>query len=119
MSGMNNISGQALSGSDHLRQSIIDILSTPIGSRVMRRDYGSLLFELIDQAGNRSGVMRLIAATADALLRWEKRLQISRIKFNITTGGIATLDIYGIDLSLNTSNNSVELLGLPLNGGAN
>jgi hypothetical protein len=39
---------KALEGIDHLKQSIIDILTTPIGSRVMRRDYGSRLFELVD-----------------------------------------------------------------------
>jgi phage baseplate assembly protein W len=41
MQGMNRNTGRKLSGVDHLRQSIVDILTTPIGSRVMRRDYGS------------------------------------------------------------------------------
>ena len=49
MLGMNAHTGQALSGLDHLRQSIADILSTPLNTRVMRRDYGSRIPELIDQ----------------------------------------------------------------------
>ena len=33
---------------DTLAQSIADIITTPLGSRTMRRDYGCLLFELLD-----------------------------------------------------------------------
>ena len=47
MTGMDRETGKSLSGIEHLRQSIRDILTTPIGSRVMRRDYGSRLFELL------------------------------------------------------------------------
>ncbi len=35
-----------------VEDSIRDILSTPIGSRVMLPEYGSRLFELIDRRGN-------------------------------------------------------------------
>jgi phage protein D len=49
---MNRHTGSALDELAHLRQSIEDILTTPIGSRVMRRAYGSQLFELIDQPLN-------------------------------------------------------------------
>ena len=49
MNGLNAHTGQPLAGLDHLRQSIADILSTPLNTRVMRRDYGSRLPELIDQ----------------------------------------------------------------------
>ena len=48
MNGINAHTGQALSGIDHLRQSIRDILTTRIGTRVMRRDYGSRLPTLVD-----------------------------------------------------------------------
>ncbi|MEW7978507.1 MAG: GPW/gp25 family protein [Candidatus Sedimenticola endophacoides] len=54
MQGMHAITGQHLAGEAHLRQSIIDILTTPLGTRVMRRDYGSRLFELVDAPINRS-----------------------------------------------------------------
>ncbi len=79
MIGMSNTTGKALSGDAHLAQSIADILTTPLGSRVMRRDYGSLLFELIDRPIN--GAIRLLmhAATAIALRRWEPRLQLTRV----------------------------------------
>ena len=48
MLGINAQTGQPLAGIDHLRQSIRDILTTRIGTRVMCRDYGSRLPTLID-----------------------------------------------------------------------
>jgi len=80
MRGVDRNTGKALSGLDHLRQSIADVLTTPIGSRVMRRDYGSRLFELADAPINRSTLVALYAATADALGRWEPRLRVRRVQ---------------------------------------
>lgn len=48
MNGMDATTGKPLSGDAHLAQSVADILTTPIGSRVMRRSYGSLIPSLID-----------------------------------------------------------------------
>lgn len=82
MIGMNAQTGKALSGDAHLAQSIRDILTTPIGTRLMRRDYGSLLFELIDQPVNGALLMLLRAATALALRQWEPRLNLDRIQID-------------------------------------
>ncbi len=79
MIGMDASTGKPLSGDAHLGQSIADILSTPIGTRVMRRDYGSALFELIDAPLNALTKLRLFAATADAIRRWEPRLSLTRV----------------------------------------
>ena len=51
MTGMSRFTGEKLDpNSDaHLVQSIGDILTTPLGSRVLRRSYGSELPDLIDQ----------------------------------------------------------------------
>ncbi|MBM7357398.1 UNVERIFIED_ORG: phage baseplate assembly protein W [Enterobacter sp. JUb101] len=46
---MNSQTGLSISEADHIMQSVRDILVTPVGSRVMRREYGSLLSALIDQ----------------------------------------------------------------------
>ena len=76
---MNRNTGRAVTGLEHLRQSVADILTTPVGSRVMRRDYGSLVPELIDQPDNEATQVRLFSAVAGALMRWEPRLQVNRI----------------------------------------
>ena len=79
MNGIHNTTGSLLGGIDHLRQSITDILTTPIGSRVMRRDYGSRLYELVDAPINSTMLIEIYAETADALARWEPRLRINRV----------------------------------------
>lgn len=77
--GINASTGRALGGVDHLRQSIKDILTTRIGTRVMRRDYGSRLPELIDNPINEATKVELFAATAEALERWEPRFRLDRV----------------------------------------
>ena len=77
---MNRTTGKAITGLDHLRQSLGDILTTPIGSRVMRREYGSLVPELIDHPDNIATQVRVYAAMASALMRWEPRFRLTRIE---------------------------------------
>ncbi len=95
MDGMSATSGTALSDIDHLRQSITDILTTPIGSRVMRRDYGSRLYQLVDAPMNRSTLMDIYAGTAEAIARWEPRFRVHRVTASSAAPGAVTLDIQG------------------------
>lgn len=94
MNGINNTTGKVLSGIAHLKQSITDILTTPIGSRVMRREYGSRLFELIDAPLNASTIIDYYAAVAEALKRWEPRFALESVKIvesDFSTGIIELL----------------------------
>ncbi|WP_208531402.1 GPW/gp25 family protein, partial [Pseudomonas aeruginosa] len=67
---MNAHTGGAIDRLAHIRQSIVDILTTRIGTRVMRREYGSQLPELIDAPFNDTTRLQVYAATAMALMRW-------------------------------------------------
>lgn len=96
MRGIESTTGKPLAGIDHLRQSIRDILTTPIGSRVLRRTYGSQLFQLIDAPLNRSSIMDLYAATADALARWEPRLRLTKVQAAMPQPGVVVLDLTGV-----------------------
>lgn len=80
MIGVDAASGKPLSGTAHLVQSIADILMTPIGSRVARREYGSAIFDLFDQPMNGLGRVRLFGAVATALARWEPRLRLTLVR---------------------------------------
>lgn len=95
MRGMDGNTGGALDGIGHLRQSVRDILTTPQGSRVLRREYGSRLFELIDAPTNLSLRMDLIAATADALGRWEPRLRVDSVAVSMPRPGVVELSVTG------------------------
>lgn len=86
MPGMNDHNGTAIDGMAHIHQSVADILTTPIGTRVMRRDYGSLIPELIDQPLTDANFLRLYAATVIAITRWEPRIRVERVRHHLNTG---------------------------------
>lgn len=76
---MNRYTGRRISGMEHLKQSIADIITTPLGSRLERRTYGSLWPSLIDAPDNAVTRLRCYAAIASALMKWEPRLRVTRI----------------------------------------
>lgn len=78
--GLSATTGRGVVDAAHLAQSVGIILGTPVGSRVMRRNFGSLLPELIDQPDNAATRVRLFAAVAGALMRWEPRIRLSRVQ---------------------------------------
>ncbi len=90
---MNRATGRTMSEDDHIRQSVADILGTPIGSRVVRRTYGSMLPDLIDHPGNHATRLLLQSATVMALLRWEPRLTITSTALRQEVDGSAELEI--------------------------
>lgn len=74
-----------------IRGSVSRIISTPIGTRVMRRDFGSHLFDLNDSPANPAGTLRLIAASADAIARWEPRVTMQSARISISYDGAVTI----------------------------
>ena len=93
MIGMNASTGALLDGIDHLRQSISNILTTPVGSRVMRRDYGSDLYRLVDKPLNSSTVLEIYTATAVAISRWEPRVEVEAVRAVDLQPGRIELDL--------------------------
>ncbi|XPV77934.1 MAG: GPW/gp25 family protein [Desulfovibrio sp.] len=87
--------GKHLTDLAHLRQSIRDILTTPIGSRVMRREYGSRLPELVDAPLNAETTLEIYAATAEALDTWEKRFKLESVHVDAAEEGSFSLTVYG------------------------
>lgn len=116
MAGMSRTTGRPLGGDAHLSQSIADILTTPIGSRVMRRDYGSLLFELVDQPDNARTRIRLFAAIAVALAKWEPRLRLTRVAVDRPAPGSLSVTVEGTrtDSTPSAAATSLARLTLPL-----
>jgi len=88
MNGTNANIGKLLGGLSHVKQSVEDILTTPLNTRVMRRDYGSALFDLIDKPLNSETVLDIIAATAEALSRWETRFILERVVLSQQVGKV-------------------------------
>ena len=95
MLGMSRHGGQTLSGIGHLRQSIEDILTTPLGSRRMRPDYGSKLRRFVDLPVNEGWKSAVQAEVARALTRWEPRLKLQRVRVVAVVGGQISLQLSG------------------------
>lgn len=96
MRGMNVLNGKPLSGLAHLRQSVEDILSTPLRSRVLRREYGAEVVACLDRPADDATRVNIISAAASALARWEPRLQVVRIRVVRLSASHAELVIDGI-----------------------
>lgn len=112
---MNRETGGAIGDLDLISQSITDILTTRIGTRVMRREYGSLLPELVDHPFNDATRLRVYAATVMALMRWEPRISLNRVQFvGANLQGQSVLDLDG---TLVDTNEPLSM-SLPLQLGA-
>ena len=95
MQGMNVHTGRSIADMDHLRQSITDILSTPIGSRVMRRDYGSRLFKRLDAPLTGELLAEIYADVVEALFSYEPRFEVSNVSVVSMENGHLILDVTG------------------------
>lgn len=77
--GMSRSDGRTLTDAEHISQSLADILRTPVGSRVMRREYGSLLSSMIDQPQTPALELQIKVACYFAVLKWEPRITLSTV----------------------------------------
>lgn len=89
-------------GWDHIQQSIATILTTPLGTRVMRRDYGSEIPRLVDRPMTEPVIMAVFVAAAMALEpRLIDGLWYGEPRFKLTHVEILHLDASGrLDLRL-------------------
>ena len=96
---MNITTGADISEINHLKQSISNILTTPIGSRVMRRDYGSNLFNKIDHPVNGELIAEIYLDIVESLFIWEPRFELDQVAVQNIQNGKITIDLEGSFLS--------------------
>lgn len=89
MKGVSRMTGAAVDAAseDYLELLIGDVLTTPTGTRFMRRDYGSLLPDLIDQPVTPATPLRLFAAAATAVMRWVPLARLRKLQLVAREGG--------------------------------
>ena len=94
--GISAATAQPLSGWPHVEQSIRKILMTPIGARVMLREFGSELPELVDRKMTTGNVLAIYSASARAIHRWEPRfrMQFGRITDAEVSGRVG-IELFG------------------------
>ena len=92
---MNINNGANIPEINHLKQSISNILTTPIGSRVMRRDYGSNLFNKIDHPINGELIAQIYLDIVESLFIWESRFELDQVAVQNIQNGKITIDLEG------------------------
>lgn len=113
---MNSFSPSTLlpiDGDQALAEAVRTVLFTPVGTRVMRRDFGSLLLELIDQPQNQETVVSLYGATALALMRWLPVFRLAKVVLEHLAPGRAQLLLEGADRS-SPAPNALIRIAVPL-----
>lgn len=88
--------GQAINELNHILQSVEMILTTRIGTRVMRRDFGSRLPDLLDAPLNAETITAIYAAANEAIATWEPRVKMLGSQLNLkgVENGVYDLTLY-------------------------
>ena len=94
--GMNPDGTGQLTDTDQLWNSVRDILTTPLASRVMRRDYGSMIPDLLDEPQNEVTRLQCMSAAVIALTMWEQRIALNGINISYSKDGAVTAELVGI-----------------------
>lgn len=95
--GFDRRTGRPLTDFDHVRQSIEVILTTPIGSRVMRREFGSEVFDLIDRPMTDQVILAVYSAAVMAIARWEPRYAVTGCRIaGAAANGTLSLELSGV-----------------------
>lgn len=89
------VNSGVVDGFEHVVQSIRDILTTPLGTRVLRRMYGSRVLDLIDAPSSKNVIIEVISATATAIDRWEPRYILKTVRVAEATAGKLVLEMSG------------------------
>jgi hypothetical protein len=94
--GINETTGAPLDGWPHVLQSIRKILTTSIGTRVMRREFGSEVMSLIDAPMEGRVLLAVYVAVANAIARWEPRFRLSEVQVDsAAASGTLSISLYG------------------------
>jgi len=84
----------SMAGISTIAESIIRILKTPLGSRVMRPEYGSKLYELRDRKFDDDFRLKATRYIFEAIAKNEPRVKVEKVGFNINpVNGVVTFVI--------------------------
>lgn len=105
-------------GDDAIRQSIMLLLTTTPGERVMRPDYGCPIHRLVFSPNDATTAGLAIHYVRQAINRWEPRVDIVRLDANQDAADSGVLVIQ-LDYRTRTSGNNHRMeFGIRLDGGA-
>jgi hypothetical protein len=91
--GLSAPAGTRIAGWEHLRQSVLDILTTYPGERIMRPEYGSRVRDLLDRPVNAQWLADLYFEVAYAIQRWEPRVRVLKVGAAMTQPGHVSITL--------------------------
>jgi hypothetical protein len=80
-------------GEDDVEQAMQIILGTAPGERPMRPEFGCDVHDLVFETIDAATVGRIETAIRDALDRWEPRIEVTAIEFDLGRSGDGVLEI--------------------------
>ncbi len=94
---------------EKIRESILIILSTAKGERVMRPDFGCDIHEFVFSVINLSTLTLIKSAIKEALLLWEPRIEVLSVETSTESINDGVLSI-SIDYNIRSTNNEFNLV---------
>lgn len=79
--GIDRNTGKSLTGWEHTVQSIMVILETKIGERVMRRNFGSAVPGVLGRNLVPSTLLKFYTAVSIAIALWEPRFRVRKFEY--------------------------------------
>ncbi|TGG92540.1 baseplate assembly protein W [Natronospirillum operosum] len=98
MRGTDRKTGKAIEGLEYLRQRIDDVLTTPIGTLLLRPEYGSGLFELVDDPVDERFRVEVTSAVANALNEHIEDFRLEGVRLAEMTPTGPVFDLVGVYL---------------------
>lgn len=100
---------QYVSQEEKIQQSILIILGTARGERLMQPDFGSRLQELVFAPVNASTKSLIVHYTTDALIQWESRIKVLAVNVSDEQAGQGIL-LVNIQYKINATNSTYNLV---------
>jgi hypothetical protein len=96
-------------GLDRLTASIQQILGTNVGTRVMRRDFGSSAFSFVFSPNDPQIDVKLDYAIRQALAKWEPRVTVGQITISHERKNDGILDVT-LQVTINKTNTTLNIV---------
>lgn len=78
---------ELLGNEEKIRESIMIIIGTAKGERVMRPSFGCSIHDLVFSVINASTITQIKSAVNDALIYWEPRIEVLEVKTSDESAG--------------------------------
>ncbi|NER29919.1 MAG: GPW/gp25 family protein [Symploca sp. SIO1C4] len=95
---------------ESVRQSILIILGTAKGERVMRPDFGCGIYDLVFESNTASTAGKVSQAVQDSLLRFEPRIDVLDIRIQAQSNEEGVCLLVNIDYQIRATNNVFNLV---------